>query len=117
MFATDQQKIMAHVYKPEYVLDKFEEVVVPLFKNAYGFEVDNDQELAQQLVQDTFTYNDLSYYEESINDPIIINATVIDTNGYVLSNIPVSFSREVLDDSNDIIQNEYFHLLNHDHTP
>ncbi len=56
MFATDQQKIMAHVYKPEYVLDKFEEVVVPLFKNAYGFEVDNDQELAQQLVQDTFTY-------------------------------------------------------------
>ena len=28
-------------------------------------------------VQDTFTYNDLSYYEESINDPIIINATVI----------------------------------------
>ena len=58
MFATDDRKIMAHVYKPDYVLQKFEEVVVPLFSDAYGFSVDKKQrgELAQQLVQDTFTY-------------------------------------------------------------
>ena len=61
MFATDDRKIMAHVYKPEYVLKKFEEIVVPLFSEAYGFRVDEEKkkkkkEFAQQLVQDTFTY-------------------------------------------------------------
>jgi hypothetical protein len=58
MFATDEQKIMAHVYRPDYVLEKFQEIVVPIFSSAYGFGVAADQMtgFAQQLVQDTFTY-------------------------------------------------------------
>ena len=58
MAATDDQKIMLHVYKPDYVLEQFEKVVVPIFNNAYGFNVDSNQkkEFAQQLVKDTFTY-------------------------------------------------------------
>ena len=39
MFATDNNKVMAHVYKPDYVLKKFEEVVAPMFERAYGFSV------------------------------------------------------------------------------
>ena len=58
MAATDDQKIMLHVYKPDYVLKQFKKVVVPIFNNAYGFNVDKSKkkELAQQLVKDTFTY-------------------------------------------------------------
>jgi hypothetical protein len=58
MFATDNHKILAHVYKPEYVLRKFEEVVAPLFSQAYGFKPGNQEihALAKRLVQDTFTY-------------------------------------------------------------
>lgn len=60
-FATDDEKIMAHVYKPDYVQQKFKDVVAPLFKDAYGFSVDvkNDEKreiLADYLVHHTFTY-------------------------------------------------------------
>lgn len=58
MFATNNRKILAHVYKPEYVLKKFEEVVVPLFREAYGFPVDkrDEKSLAKYLVRDVFDY-------------------------------------------------------------
>ena len=52
MFATDNNKVLAHVYKPDYVLQKFEEVVVPLFSEAYGFRLDKQesQAFAKRLV-------------------------------------------------------------------
>ena len=58
MFATDNNRILAHVYKPDYILQKFEQVVVPLFADTYGFKLGKQEEraLGKHLVQDTFTY-------------------------------------------------------------
>ena len=57
-YATDNDKVMAHIFKPDYVLAAFEKVVVPLFSEVYGFSVPKEQrhEFALQLVQATCTY-------------------------------------------------------------
>jgi len=57
-FATDNEKIKAHVYKPDYVLKVFRKLVAPMFREAYGFKAARGEmdDLAQRLAQDTFTY-------------------------------------------------------------
>ncbi len=60
-FATDAQKIMAHVYKPDFVLQKFREVVVPLFGSLYDIDpatntAEESDEFAHYLIECTFTY-------------------------------------------------------------
>lgn len=60
MFATDNHRILAHVYRPDYVLSQFEQKVISMFASAYGtqFDItaDNKRQFSKTLIQDTFTY-------------------------------------------------------------
>ncbi|HLC74802.1 MAG TPA: hypothetical protein VJH88_03010 [Candidatus Nanoarchaeia archaeon] len=51
MFATDNQKILAHVYKPDDVIHRYESAVVPLFGPKKRIP-----ELTSRFIQDTITY-------------------------------------------------------------
>src|SRR3989338_11427630 len=58
-FATDNDRIKAHVYRPDYVLKAFTDHVVPMFRHAYGIDANGivSKELyAKLLLKDTFTY-------------------------------------------------------------
>jgi len=57
-FATDNHAITAFVHRPEYILEKFKEVVVPIYEKAYGIQIDdsNIEDFIKSIVQDNFTY-------------------------------------------------------------
>ncbi|MBS3133955.1 hypothetical protein J4214_01865 [Candidatus Woesearchaeota archaeon] len=59
MFATDNEKILAHVYKPDYILKKFKDTVVPVYARSYGLpnlSKDGITRVAKTLIYHTFDY-------------------------------------------------------------